>query len=100
LEVSSVRLVAEIQLLVLCLYVICSVLVVSCGSVLSVSTVHVLCCCMWLEFRTCYLTVCELGMLWWHLIGMKEKLVAFLTLTPFEGECSNVSILLGNHFHP
>jgi len=34
------------------------------------------------------------------LMGVKEKLVAFLTFTPYGDECSRVSLHLGNHFHP
>ena len=70
------------------------------SSVLSVSTMDVLCCCMWLEFTIYVLTVCELLMLWRHLIGVKEKLDAFLTLSSYGGECSSNSLVLGNLFHP
>jgi len=69
-------------------------------SVLSVSTVHVLCCCMWLEFTTNVFTVCELRILWRHLIGMEEKLAALLSLTSHGGKCSSKSIVLGKIFHP
>ena len=57
------------------------------SSVLSVGTMHVLCCCMWVEFTTYVVTICELGMLWRHLIGVKEKFFAFLAVTPYGGEC-------------
>jgi hypothetical protein len=53
---------------------------------ISVSIMHVLCCCMWLEFTTYVFTVCELLMLWRHLIGLKEKIDAFLTLSSYGGE--------------
>ena len=43
MEVSSVVLVAEIQLLVLCLYVICSVLIVRCGCEFCVKCQHCAC---------------------------------------------------------
>jgi len=70
------------------------------SSVLSLSIMDVLCCCMWLEFATCVLTVCKLLMLWSHLIGVKEKLDAFLTISSHGGECSSNSLVLGKHFHP
>jgi len=41
---------------------------------------------MYLEFTTNVLTICELRMLWRHLIGVKEKLDAFLTLSSHGGE--------------
>jgi hypothetical protein len=55
---------------------------------------------MWLEFTTYVLTVSELPMLWRHLIGVKEKLDAFLILSSHGGECSSNSQVLGNHFQP
>jgi hypothetical protein len=35
-----------------------------------------------------------------HLIGVKVKLVAFLTLAPYGGECPTNNLVLGNLFHP
>ena len=45
-------------------------------------------------------TICELRMLWSYLIGVKEKLGAFLTLTSRGCDCSSNSIVLGKLFHP
>ena len=69
-------------------------------SVLSVSTMHVLCCFMWLEFTSSVFTICELRILWRHLIGVKGKLDAFLALTSHRVECSSNRIVLGKLFHP
>jgi hypothetical protein len=37
--------------------------------------------------------------LWGQLIGVKEKLDVFLTLTAHGGECSGITLILGNLFH-
>ena len=102
LEVDSVILVVEMQLLVVCFYVICSVLVVSCVCEFCVKCQHNVGFVLftWLEFTTYVLTVCELWILWRKLNGVKGKLDAFLYLSSHGGECSSKSLVLGIYFPP
>jgi hypothetical protein len=83
--------------LVICFYIICSVVVVSFAVEFCVKCQHYACFVLLhvIEVHTVHVS----RVLWGQLIGVKENLDASLTLTAHGGECWSIILVLGNLFH-